>query len=55
MSFRDIVVSKIEATKSDLEVTIEKNIDEIKDYHVKNIDYLNMKISAITSKNFFLL
>ena len=41
---------KIEADKFEPETTIEMKLDEIKYDHIKNIDYLDMKISSITSK-----
>ena len=50
MSIYNRVGRNIEAEKWELEATIEMKIDEIKSYHVKNIYYLDMKISDITSK-----
>ena len=40
--------SKIESYELDLEATIDMKFDKIKDDQVKTINYLDMKISAIT-------
>ena len=48
MSVSNRVGIKIEASKLDLEATIEMILYDIKDDHVKTINTLNMKISAIT-------
>ena len=45
---------KIEAEKFELETTFEKNIDDIKAYHMKCIAYIGMNISAITSNKPYL-
>ena len=42
------VKRKIESEKFKPETKIEKNIDDIKYYHMKNINSLDMTISAIT-------
>ena len=39
----NVVCGNIEASKLDLEATIEMKLDEIKSDHVKTIDSLNMK------------
>ena len=49
MSAGNRIVINIEESKLDLEETIETKLDEIKFYHMKNINYLDMKIPAITS------
>ena len=50
MSFTNRIGGKIEELKSEPEITIEKNIYEIKSDHMKKIYSLDMKISAIGSK-----
>ena len=47
MSVNNIVDGNTEAEKYEPETTIENKIDEIKAYHMENIDSLDMKISAI--------
>ena len=51
MSNNIIFGGEIEASKLELETTIEKKIDNIKSDHMKNINSLDMKISDITSIN----
>ena len=51
MSVNNIVVGKKEAARSEIETSIGKEIDEIKDDHMKNIKSLDMRISTITSIN----
>ena len=48
-SVNNRVGRKIEATKLEIETMIEMKLDEIKAYHMKNIDFLDMKILDITS------
>ena len=49
MSVSNRIGIKIEAEKLELEAIIEMKTDNIKSDHMKNIDSLDMKISAITS------
>ena len=49
MSVNNRVGVKTKAEKFEPETTIENKIDEIKADHMKNIDFVDMKISAITS------
>ena len=49
MSVKNRVVRKIEAAKLELETMIKKWIGDTKYDHMKNINFLDMKISAITS------
>ena len=51
MSDNRRVGGKIEGYTLDLETQIEKNIYEIKAYHVQNITSLDIKISDIASIN----
>ena len=49
MSFRNKVGSNIEAAKLEIKSTIEMKLDKIKAEKLIIIDYLDTKISAITS------
>ena len=55
MSVSNRIGIKIEAYTFYLEAIIEMKLDEIKSDHVKIIDSLDMKISAITSNKKILL
>ena len=49
MGVSNRVGSKIESTKSDPEAKVSMKIYDIKSDHMKTVDSLDMKISAITS------
>ena len=49
MSFNNIFGRQVEASKFELEITIEMNIYEIKADNMKNINSLDIKISSIAS------
>ena len=55
MSVNNRVSVKIEASKLEFETIIQNKVDEIKYNNMKNIDSLDMKISAITSNKYHLL
>ena len=55
MSARNRFVSNIEASKLYLEAIIEMKFYEIKSDHMKTIESLDIKISAITPKIVFVL
>ena len=53
MSVSERIGSKIEASKYGLEEKIEIKLDAIKAYHMKTIESIDIKISAIASNKYF--
>ena len=51
MSVINIVIGKIEVSRLELETNIKSKTDEIKYNHTQNINFLDIKVSSITSIN----